>query len=57
MPTVVAEYPVEIAEEFTRGFVPAYFGDIDLATKLATRASRGWPNKSVAIPAAPCRTS
>ena len=33
MPTVVAEYPVEIAEEFTRGFVPAYFGDIDLGHK------------------------
>ena len=33
MPTVVAEYPIEVAKEFTRGFVPAYFGDIDLGHK------------------------
>jgi len=33
MPTVVAEYPIEVAKEFTQGFVPAYFGDIDLGHK------------------------
>lgn len=30
MSTPVAEFPVEIADEFTRGFVPAYFGAVDL---------------------------
>jgi len=33
VPTLAAEYPIEVAEEFTRGFVPAYFGDIDLGHK------------------------
>jgi hypothetical protein len=32
VPTL-AEYPIEVAEEFTRGFVPAYFGGIDLGHK------------------------
>ena len=33
VPPLAAEYPIEVAEEFTRGFVPAYFGDIDLGHK------------------------
>ena len=33
MPTLAADYPIEVAEEFTRGFVPAYFGNIDLGHK------------------------
>jgi hypothetical protein len=33
VPTPATEYPVEVSEELTRGFVPAYFGDIDLGHK------------------------
>jgi hypothetical protein len=33
MQTNATEYPVEVSEECTRGFVPSYFGEVDLGHK------------------------
>jgi hypothetical protein len=33
MSAATTEYPVEIADEWTRGFVPSYFGQVDLGHK------------------------
>lgn len=37
MPTPAAEYPVEVAEEIAHGFVPNYFGEVDLGHKSRNR--------------------
>lgn len=37
MPPPTADYPVEVTEESVQGFVPAYFGDIDLGHKSRNR--------------------
>lgn len=37
MPTPAAEYPVEVAEDVAQGFVPSYFGAVDLGHKSRNR--------------------